>query len=83
MITFDNSETLKMIEGISLSASNVFTKTRNNLRGLYCTSCAGNDPWDFASVRFKDKGKAAKTLMTQKEDEYLALFSAALDKTAI
>ena len=32
---------------------------------------------------YKDIGKAAKTLMTQKEDEYLTLLNAALDKTAV
>ena len=84
VITFDNSETLKMIEGDIFISIERIQENAKQFKGtvqheLYRVMIHGT----LHLLGYKDKGKAAKTLMTQKEDEYLALFSAALGKKAV
>lgn len=76
VITFDNSEELKMIVGdifisverIKENALNFKTNTLNEL-------CRVMIHGTLHLLGYKDKTKAAKTLMTQKEDFYLAKLS--------
>ncbi|MBC8987125.1 rRNA maturation RNase YbeY [Pedobacter sp. N36a] len=75
VITFDNSDELKMIVGdifISLERIQENAKTFKHTVAdeLYRVMAHGT----LHLLGYKDKGKAAKTLMTQKEDESLALF---------
>lgn len=74
VITFDNSETPKHIVGdifISLERIQENAKTYNHpvAEELYRVMIHGT----LHLLGYKDKGKAAKILMTQKEDQYLAI----------
>lgn len=75
VITFDNSEVFKMIAGdifISLERIQENAKTFKHTVAdeLYRVMAHGT----LHLLGYKDKGKAAKTLMTAKEDEALVLF---------
>lgn len=76
VITFDNSEALKTIAGdIFISIDRV----RENAAGLSVTTreelCRVMIHGTLHLLGYKDKTKAAKTLMTQKEDFYLSALS--------
>ena len=76
VITFDNSEALKTIVGdIFISIDRV----KENASGLSITTaeelCRIMIHGTLHLMGYKDKTKAAKTLMTQKEDFYLSALS--------
>jgi probable rRNA maturation factor len=82
VITFDNSETLKMIQGdIFISIERIQENARQFKGTVLHELCRVMIHGTLHLLGYKDKGKAAKTLMTQKEDQYLALLSAILNKT--
>ena len=75
VITFDNAEELKTIVGdifisidrIQENAKQFGSKTETELRRVMIHGT-------LHLLGYKDKSKSAKTLMTQKEDQYLSQF---------
>ena len=82
VITFDNSEGLKMILGdIFISVDRIRENAKNlsidSIDELYRVMIHGT----LHLLGYKDKGKIAKQLMTQKEDHYLAELSILFNPT--
>ncbi|EDM36343.1 hypothetical protein PBAL39_11582 [Pedobacter sp. BAL39] len=76
VITFDHSEALKMIAGdIFISIERIQENAKNFGHTTQQELCRVMIHGTLHLLGYKDKGKAAKTLMTQKEDQYLALLS--------
>jgi probable rRNA maturation factor len=76
VITFDNSEGLKMILGdIFISIDRIQENAKTFKGSLQQELCRVMIHGTLHLLGYKDKGKAAKTLMTQKEDQYLALLA--------
>lgn len=76
VITFDNSETLKTIVGdIFISIERIQENAKQFKGTIQQELCRVMVHGTLHLLGYKDKGKAAKTLMTQKEDQYLALLS--------
>ena len=74
VITFDNSEELKMILGdIFISIERIQENARQFKSTIHQELCRVMIHGTLHLLGYKDKGKAAKMLMTQKEDQYLAL----------
>lgn len=74
VITFDNSEALKTILGdIFISIDRIQDNARQFKISTQQELCRVMIHGTLHLLGYKDKGKAAKTLMTQKEDQYLAL----------
>lgn len=81
VITFDNSEELKTIVGdIFISIERIQENAKQFKSTVQQELCRVMVHGTLHLLGYKDKGKAAKTLMTQKEDQYLALLST--EKTA-
>lgn len=73
VITFDNSEVLKTITGdIFISIERIQENARNYRGKTADELCRVMIHGTLHLLGYKDKGKAAKTLMTQKEDQYLS-----------
>ena len=73
VITFDNSEVLKTITGdIFISIERIQENARNYKGKIADELCRVMIHGTLHLLGYKDKGKAAKTLMTQKEDQYLS-----------
>lgn len=73
VITFDNSEELKMIVGdIFISLERIQENAREFKHTVVDELCRVMVHGTLHLLGYKDKGKAAKTLMTDKEDYYLA-----------
>lgn len=84
VITFDNSEAPEIIQGdIFISIERIQENAKEFKSTVQHELCRVIIHGTLHLLGYKDKGKAAKTLMTQKEDQYLALFNAALIKTAV
>jgi probable rRNA maturation factor len=82
VITFDNSEELKTIVGdIFISIERIQENAKQFKSTVQQELCRVMVHGTLHLLGYKDKGKAAKTLMTQKEDQYLALLST--EKTAV
>jgi probable rRNA maturation factor len=76
VITFDNSEKLKTITGdIFISIERIQENARHFRSTTQHELCRVMVHGTLHLLGYKDKGKAAKTLMTQKEDQYLALLN--------
>jgi probable rRNA maturation factor len=76
VITFDNSEKLKTITGdIFISIERIQENARQFRSTTQHELCRVMVHGTLHLLGYKDKGKAAKTLMTQKEDQYLALLN--------
>jgi probable rRNA maturation factor len=76
VITFDNSEGLKMILGdIFISIERVQENARQFKTTIQKELCRVMIHGTLHLLGYPDKGKAAKTVMTQKEDQYLALLN--------
>jgi len=76
VITFDNSEELKTIVGdIFISIERIQENAKQFKGTVQQELCRVMIHGTLHLLGYKDKGKAAKTLMTQKEDQYLALLS--------
>jgi probable rRNA maturation factor len=76
VITFDNSEELKMIVGdIFISIERIQENARQFKSTVAVELCRVMVHGTLHLLGYKDKGKAAKTLMTQKEDFYLTALS--------
>jgi probable rRNA maturation factor len=76
VITFDNSEELKMIVGdIFISIERIQENARQFKSTVALELCRVMVHGTLHLLGYKDKGKAAKTLMTQKEDFYLTALS--------
>jgi len=74
VITFDNSEVPKSILGdIFISIERIQENAKQFKGTVQQELCRVMIHGTLHLLGFKDKGKAAKTLMTQKEDQYLAL----------
>lgn len=74
VITFDNSEVLKTILGdIFISIERIQENARQFKTTTQQELCRVMIHGTLHLLGYPDKGKAAKTLMTQKEDQYLAL----------
>ena len=74
VITFDNSEEPKMIVGdIFISIERIQENAKEFKGTVQQELCRIMVHGTLHLLGFKDKGKAAKTLMTQKEDQYLSL----------
>jgi probable rRNA maturation factor len=74
VITFDNGEELKMILGdIFISIDRVQENARQFHSTLQHELCRVMIHGTLHLLGYKDKSKAAKTLMTKKEDFYLSL----------
>lgn len=74
VITFDNSEELKTIAGdIFISLERIRENANNFKANTVDELCRVMIHGTLHLLGYKDKTKAAKTLMTTKEDEYLAL----------
>ena len=79
VITFDNSEELKTITGdIFISLERIQENAKEYKGTVLNELCRVMIHGTLHLLGYKDKGKAAKTLMTQKEDQYLALLTATL-----
>ncbi|SEQ79020.1 rRNA maturation RNase YbeY [Pedobacter rhizosphaerae] len=79
IITFDNSEVEKLIvSDIFISIERVKENAKTFKTSEFDEVCRIMIHGTLHLLGYKDKGKAAKTLMTQKEDEYLA-YRAELD----
>lgn len=75
VITFDNSETLKTIVGdIFISIDRIKDNAKSMKVSVAEELCRVMIHGTLHLLGYKDKGKGAKTLMTAKEDQYLALF---------
>ena len=73
IITFDNSEEEKQIvSDIFISIERVKENAKTFKTSEFDEVCRIMIHGTLHLLGYKDKGKAAKTLMTQKEDEYLA-----------
>ena len=73
VITFDNSEVLKTITGdIFISIERIQENARNYKGKTADELCRVMIHGTLHLLGYKDKGKAAKNLMTQKEDQYLS-----------
>jgi len=73
IITFDNSEVDKQIvSDIFISIDRVKENAKIFKTTAFDEVCRIMIHGTLHLLGYKDKGKAAKTLMTQKEDEYLA-----------
>ncbi|RZK18103.1 MAG: rRNA maturation RNase YbeY [Pedobacter sp.] len=73
IITFDNSEIEKQIvSDIFISIERVKENAKTFKTNDFDEVCRIMIHGTLHLLGYKDKGKAAKTLMTQKEDEYLA-----------
>ena len=73
VITFDNSEVLKTIVGdIFISIERIQENARNYKGKTADELCRVMIHGTLHLLGYKDKGKAAKTLMTEKEDQYLS-----------
>ncbi|MFC3561332.1 rRNA maturation RNase YbeY [Pedobacter jamesrossensis] len=78
IITFDNSEEEKQIvSDIFISIERVKENARTFKTEPFDEVCRIMIHGTLHLLGYKDKGKAAKTLMTQKEDEYLGYRSEA------
>lgn len=76
VITFDNSEELKTIVGdIFISIERIQENAKQFKSTVQQELCRVMVHGTLHLLGYKDKGKAAKTLMTQKEDQYLALLT--------
>ncbi|MCX2481976.1 rRNA maturation RNase YbeY [Pedobacter sp. MR2016-24] len=76
VITFDNSEVLKTITGdIFISIERIQENARNYKGKTADELCRVMIHGTLHLLGYKDKGKTAKTLMTQKEDHYLSQLS--------
>ncbi|WP_158796340.1 rRNA maturation RNase YbeY [Pedobacter sp. L105] len=76
VITFDNSEQLKTIMGdIFISIERIQENAQQFKSTVQHELCRVMVHGTLHLLGYKDKGKAAKTLMTQKEDQYLALLT--------
>lgn len=76
VITFDNSEGLKTILGdIFISIERIQENARQFKTTTQQELCRVMIHGTLHLLGYPDKGKAAKTLMTQKEDQYLALLN--------
>ena len=76
VITFDNSEVLKTITGdIFISIERIQENARNYKGKTADELCRVMIHGTLHLLGYKDKGKTAKTLMTQKEDQYLSQLS--------
>ena len=76
VITFDNSERLKTILGdIFISIERIQENARQFETTTQQELCRVMIHGTLHLLGYPDKGKAAKTLMTQKEDQYLALLN--------
>jgi len=76
VITFDNSEELKTILGdIFISIERIQENAKEFKDTVQLELCRVMIHGTLHLLGYKDKGKAAKTLMTQKEDEYLNLLN--------
>jgi len=74
IITFDNSEEEKQIIGdIFISIDRIKENAKTFNTSTFDEVCRIMIHGTLHLLGYKDKGKAAKTLMTQKEDEYLSL----------
>jgi len=74
VITFDNSEELKTIVGdIFISIERIQENAKEFKGTVQQELCRVMVHGTLHLLGYKDKGKAAKLLMTQKEDQYLAL----------
>ena len=74
VITFDNSEALKTILGdIFISIERIQENAKEFKGTVQLELCRVMIHGTLHLLGYKDKGKAAKTLMTQKEDFYLDL----------
>lgn len=79
IITFDNSEVEKLIvSDIFISIERVKENAKTFKTSEFDEVCRIMIHGTLHLLGYKDKGKAPKTLMTQKEDEYLA-YRAELD----
>nr|WP_121269992.1 rRNA maturation RNase YbeY [Pedobacter schmidteae] len=75
VITFDNSEALKTIVGdIFISIDRIRENAKDLKVSVAEELCRVMIHGTLHLLGYKDKGKAAKTLMTAKEDQYLSLF---------
>jgi len=73
IITFDNSEEEKLIvSDIFISIERVKENAKTFKTNDFDEVCRIMIHGTLHLLGYKDKGKAAKTLMTQKEDEYLS-----------
>ena len=73
VITFDNSEGLKMILGdIFISIDRIQENAKQFKGTTQQELCRVMIHGTLHLLGYKDKGKAAKTMMTQKEDYYLS-----------
>jgi len=73
VITFDNSEALKMILGdIFISIERIQENAKQFKGTVQHELCRVMIHGTLHLLGYKDKGKAAKTLMTEKEDFYLS-----------
>ena len=76
VITFDNSEELKMIVGdIFISIDRIKENAANFSSTTLAELCRVIIHGTLHLLGYKDKTKAAKALMTSKEDEYLSKLS--------
>lgn len=76
VITFDNSEALKTIVGdIFISIERIQENARELQVPVAEELCRVMIHGTLHLLGYKDKGKAAKALMTRREDHYLALLS--------
>ncbi|CAM4191904.1 rRNA maturation RNase YbeY [Pedobacter westerhofensis] len=76
VITFDNSEGLKTILGdIFISIERIQENAGQFKSTTEQELCRVMIHGTLHLLGYKDKGKAAKTMMTQKEDQYLALLN--------
>jgi len=74
VITFDNSEELKTIVGdIFISIERIQENAKEFKGTVQQELCRVMVHGTLHLLGYKDKGKAPKLLMTQKEDQYLAL----------
>ncbi|RYD80053.1 MAG: rRNA maturation RNase YbeY, partial [Sphingobacteriales bacterium] len=73
IITFDNSDVEKQIvSDIFISIERVKENAKTFKTNEFDEVCRIMIHGTLHLLGYKDKGKAAKTLMTQKEDEYLS-----------
>lgn len=73
VITFDNSEELKMIVGdIFISLERIQENAKEFKHTVTDELCRVMAHGTLHLLGYKDKGKSAKKLMTEKEDYYLA-----------
>lgn len=74
VITFDNSEKLKTIVGDIFISIERIQENAKQFKGTVTQElCRVMVHGTLHLLGYKDKGKAAKALMTQKEDQYLVM----------